>query len=124
VPAGREPDDFYAILGIAPDAGIDDIRRAYRELAKRWHPDRAGHDATFIFQRLSAAYEVLADPVARAAYDRERGIDTGPDHPGPPARRAPGGLIRRLSSPIAVLLACGIAERASDGAIVEPPGRS
>jgi hypothetical protein len=115
VPAGSEPDDFYAVLGLGPDAGVDDIRRAYHELAKRWHPDRAGRDATFIFQRLSAAYEVLADPVARAAYDRERGIDTGP---GPAERRAPGVLIRRLSSPIGVLLACGIAERASDGAIV------
>lgn len=118
MPAGREPDDFYAVLGLDPDAGIEDIRRAYHQLAKRWHPDRAGPDATFIFQRLSAAYEVLADPVARAAYDRERGGDAGSDDPGRPARRAPGVLIRRLSSPIAVLLARGIAERASDGAIV------
>jgi hypothetical protein len=118
VPAGPEPDDFYAVLGLAPDAGLDDIRRAFHELAKRWHPDRAGPDATFIFQRLSAAYEVLADPVARAAYDRERGIDTESGPPGLPARRAPGVLIRRLSSPIAVLLARGVAERAADGTIV------
>jgi hypothetical protein len=118
VPAGREPEEFYAILGLAPDAGIDDIRHAYRQLAMRWHPDRAGPDATFIFQRLSAAYQVLTDPVARAAYDRERDVGSGPGEPAPPARRAPGVLIRRLSSPIAVLLACGIAERAADGAIV------
>jgi molecular chaperone DnaJ len=118
VPAGRQPEEFYAILGLAPDAGMDDIRRAYRQLAMRWHPDRAGADATFIFQRLSAAYQVLTDPVARAAYDRERGAGSGPGEPVPPARRAPGVLLRRLSSPIGVLLACGIAERGEDGAIV------
>lgn len=115
VPAGREPDEFYAILGLATDASFDDIRRAYHQLAMRWHPDRAGPDATFIFQQLSAAHQVLTDPVARAAYDRERGAGCGP---GGPVRRAPGVLIRRLSSPIGVLLARGIAERADDGAIV------
>jgi len=118
VPAGHEPDELYAILGLAPDASVDDIRRAYHQLAMRWHPDRAGPDATFIFQRLSAAYQVLTDPVARAAYDRERGVGSGPGEPVPPARRAPGVLIHRLSSPIGVLLARGIAERADDGAIV------
>lgn len=118
MPIGRDPDEFYAILGLAPDASVDDIRRAYHHLAMRWHPDRAGSDATFIFQRLSAAYQVLADPVARAAYDRERGAGAAPGEPVPATRRAPGVLIRRLSSPIGVLLACGIAERADDGAIV------
>ena len=118
MPADREPDELYAILGLAPDASLDDIRRAYHQLATRWHPDRAGPDATFIFQRLSAAYQMLADPVARAAYDRERHVASGSGEPVPPARRAPGVLLRRLSSPIAVLLACGIAERADDGAIV------
>jgi curved DNA-binding protein CbpA len=118
VPAGRDPDEFYAILGLTPDAGVDDIRRAYHQLAMRWHPDRAGPDATFIFQRLSAAYQVLADPVARAAYDRERGVGPGAGEAVPPVRRAPGVLIHRLSRPIAVLLACRIAEHADDGAIV------
>ncbi|HSR98608.1 MAG TPA: J domain-containing protein, partial [Kofleriaceae bacterium] len=118
MPADREPDELYAILGLAPDADVEDIRRAYHQLATRWHPDRAGPDATFIFQRLSAAYQVLVDPLSRAAYDRERRAGSGPSEPVPPARRAPGVMIRRLSSPISVLLACGIAERAEDGAIV------
>lgn len=118
MPAGSEPDELYAILGLAPGASDDDIRRAFHQLAKRWHPDRSGPDATFIFQRLSAAYQVLADPVARAAYDRERRLRSGDGASEPPTHRAPGVMIRRLSRPIGVLLACGIAERDTDGTIV------
>lgn len=118
VRARGQPDDLYGILGIARDADDDEVRRAYRQLAMRWHPDRAGSDTTFIFQRLTAAYEVLADPTRRAAYDRELPHDAPPVPEQPPARRAPGVLLRRLSSPIDVLLASGIAERVGDGVIV------
>jgi curved DNA-binding protein CbpA len=44
MPPGQE--DHYALLGIAPDADVAELRRAWRELAKRWHPDRAGTDTT------------------------------------------------------------------------------
>jgi hypothetical protein len=96
----RECEDPYELLGVAPGADIEEIRRAYYALAKRWHPDRAGTDTTFIFQRLLAAYEMLIDSAT-----------------SPPRRRAPGVLIRRISSPIDVLLARGIARRTDDGVI-------
>jgi curved DNA-binding protein CbpA len=108
-------DDYYELLGIEPGADHDAIKRAWHELVQRWHPDRRGDDVTFIFQRLAAAYEVLSDPVARAAYDRRRGVAEAAPEAAP--RRAPGVLIRRLSGPIAALEACGIARRAKDGAI-------
>ena len=108
-------DDYYELLGISPNATDDELRGVWRQLAMKWHPDRAGADVTFIFQKLSAAYEVLRDPTTRAAYDATR------SHPS--LGRAPSVLIRRLSSPIEVLLACGAARRADDGLIelfVEP----
>jgi curved DNA-binding protein CbpA len=108
-------DDYYALLGIEPTATQDEIKRAWRELVHRWHPDRRGDDVTFIFQRLLAAYEVLSDPIARAAYDRR--VGTPPSSPEAPTRRAPGVLIRRLSGPLMALTACGIARRADDGVI-------
>lgn len=123
---GVPRDDYYELLGVADGADDEQIRQAWKRLAARWHPDRAGPDATFIFQRLSIAYAVLSDPVARAAYDRKRGTAKPPPPPEPappppPAtverKRAPGVLIRRLSSPLYVLLACGIAREAEDGVI-------
>ena len=62
----RVDDDFYALLGVEDRADVVELRRAWKQLALRWHPDRAGDDATAAFQRLSAAYAVLSDPVARA----------------------------------------------------------
>jgi curved DNA-binding protein CbpA len=101
-------DDYYAMLGLEPTCDDDAIRRAWRELALRWHPDRARTDTTFIFQRLSKAYEVLSDPEARAAYDRGR---------TPVSERAPGHLILRLSTTLPVLLANGTARHAEPGVI-------
>jgi curved DNA-binding protein CbpA len=72
VPADREPDELYAILGLAPDASLDDIRRAYHQLATRWHPDRAGPDATFIFPSSSARGSRDRDHATAAPPERDQ----------------------------------------------------
>ncbi|MEO7095144.1 MAG: DnaJ domain-containing protein [Polyangiales bacterium] len=110
------PEDYYELLGIAPDADDAELRRAWREVAKRWHPDRGGADTTFIFQKLLAAYNVISDPQARASYDRERGLKPAAPAPGP-TRRAPGVMIQRLSGPLNALLARGVARTGEDGVL-------
>ncbi len=59
----------YAVLGVDETASLVDIRRAYRLLALRFHPDRAGPDGQATFVRIARAYEVLSNMVARAEYD-------------------------------------------------------
>jgi curved DNA-binding protein len=63
--------DYYAVLGVARDASQDDIQRAYRKLARQYHPDinkePAAEDK---FKEIGEAYEVLKDPDKRAKYDR------------------------------------------------------
>jgi DnaJ-class molecular chaperone len=63
-------DDPYAILGVPRNASDDDIRRAFRKLAKELHPDlnRSGTDERF--KKVSSAYEILGDPDKRRAFDR------------------------------------------------------
>ena len=62
--------DYYATLGVPREAGADDIKRAYRKLARKYHPDlNKGKDAEANFKELGEAYEVLKDPEKRAAYD-------------------------------------------------------
>lgn len=102
------PEDLYELLGIPEHATDDELRRAWRQLAMRWHPDRAGNDTTFIFQKLLAAYNVLSDRAQRTAYDRTRGTPKRE----PTRRRAPGTLIRTLSAPLNALIARGVARRA------------
>ncbi|XP_069698375.1 dnaJ homolog shv [Periplaneta americana] len=67
--AGR---DFYAILGVPRNANTNQIKKAYRTLAKELHPDKNQNDpdASRKFQDLGAAYEVLSDPEKRETYDR------------------------------------------------------
>src|ERR1700722_6838293 len=64
--------DCYELLGIARNASIDDIKKAYRKLAMQHHPDRnhGNKEAEHKFKELSEAYEVLSDSQRRAAYDR------------------------------------------------------
>jgi hypothetical protein len=65
--------DFYALLGVDPSADADTITRAYREHAKRLHPDTAGDaDVSSRFSDLAAAYAVLSDRTTRREYDRVR----------------------------------------------------
>ncbi|MFA6162740.1 MAG: DnaJ C-terminal domain-containing protein [Methylobacter sp.] len=63
--------DYYKIMGLSRAASQDEIKRAYRKLARKYHPDVSKEkDAEAKFKELGEAYEVLQDPQKRAAYDR------------------------------------------------------
>ncbi len=64
--------DYYVILGVPVDAAPDEIRSAFRRLAREHHPDRTADENPRRFRNISEAYGVLSDPGQRARYDRER----------------------------------------------------
>jgi len=63
--------DLYELLGVSRDADGDAIKKAYRRLARQYHPDvNPDPEAQERFKEISLAYEVLSDPQKRASYDR------------------------------------------------------
>lgn len=105
-------DDYYALLGVDRQTARAELRRAFRRLALKWHPDRAGSGATATFQKILAAYTVLADPMSRAAYDRRSAVAVAATR-----GRAPAFQLSRLSGNINGLLACGAVRRAGNDVI-------
>lgn len=77
--------DYYAILGVPRDAGAEDIKRAYRKLARKYHPDVSKEaNAEEQFKEVSEAYETLKDAEKRAAYDQLGRHAPGEDFRPPP----------------------------------------
>jgi DnaJ-class molecular chaperone len=62
--------NFYKVLGISRDAKPEEIRSAYRLLARRYHPDISGHQDPVRFREVQLAYDTLSDPESRERYDR------------------------------------------------------
>src|SRR3954471_10436360 len=74
--------DHYTVLGVQRSATTGELRRAFRMLALRHHPDRAGPESTTVFQAIAEAYAVLSDPILRASYDaRLRAREQAPQAP-------------------------------------------
>jgi len=93
--------DYYRILGVDSRAEHATIHRAYRELARRFHPDAIGDDTTM--KLVNGAWDVLGDAVRRASYDQERAqVSTTiaapatmvvPRHAGPPPGKPSGSVL-------------------------------
>ncbi|MET4144089.1 J domain-containing protein [Arthrobacter sp. UYCo732] len=77
----------YDVLGLKADATQDEVKKAYRKLAAKTHPDVAGAVMAPLFMSVQDAYETLSNPAKRAAYDRELGCphrETAPSEPAAP----------------------------------------
>jgi molecular chaperone DnaJ len=74
--------DYYAILGVDQNAGREEIKRAYRQLARQYHPDANPSDpeAEERFKEITLAYEVLSDPAKRERYDLYGDESAGAQH--------------------------------------------
>jgi curved DNA-binding protein CbpA len=81
VDSKQEPDNYYALLGVHPSASPIEIRRAYRESSKKYHPDTTTlppATAKAKFQALNEAYAVVSNPDRRLSYDRQVGYSRVP----------------------------------------------
>ena len=90
--------DYYETLGVPKNASEEEIKKAYRKLAMKHHPDRnqgdGGKDSEAKFKEAKEAYEMLSDAEKRAAYDQygHAGVDPNMRGPGGPGAEGFGGF--------------------------------
>ena len=88
--------DFYEILGVAKNASDEEIKKSYRKLAMKFHPDRnqgeAAKEAEVKFKEAKEAYEMLSDPQKRGAYDQHGHAGVDPNMRGGPGAEGFGGF--------------------------------
>ncbi|XP_010528905.1 PREDICTED: dnaJ homolog subfamily B member 1-like [Tarenaya hassleriana] len=80
--------DYYRALLVDRNASDEELKRAYRKLAMKWHPDKNPNNKTHAeakFKQISEAYDVLSDPQKRADYDRYGGVRMKAQAPSPPS---------------------------------------
>jgi curved DNA-binding protein CbpA len=110
-----EPIDPYKTLQVDPEAEDEVIQAAYRRLARKYHPDVAGHDAPDRMSAINAAWDLIGDPVARRRFDGDRAIrahaaeaerrawasapPSPPDKPDKPAKPKPAAPGDRPAPP-------------------------
>jgi curved DNA-binding protein CbpA len=88
--------DYYTLLQITPSATFSEVQKAYRALAKLYHPDRnPAPDAGLAMAAINEAYAVLSDPVRRRDYDRERVVGAPFEVAGPILRAAFETLLKQ-----------------------------
>lgn len=85
--------NYYIILGISPATSGEGVRGAFRRLAKKFHPDKAGGERTAFFQDITEAYEVLSDPEKRKLYNQKLKYEkeTMPIHRAPKQHKKSNG---------------------------------
>ncbi|MDR2155557.1 MAG: molecular chaperone DnaJ [Burkholderiaceae bacterium] len=87
--------DYYEVLGVPKNASDDEIKKAYRKLAMKYHPDRNQGDAQNAeakFKEVKEAYEILSDPQKKAAYDQYGHAGVSPNMRGGPGPEGFGGF--------------------------------
>lgn len=89
--------DYYKVLGVSKDATIEEIRKAYRKLALKWHPDKNKDEkADDKFKEISEAYQVLSDDDKRKEYDlKDQFRSAPPQKPGRGRYRGPREFVFR-----------------------------
>ncbi len=93
--------DYYAVLGVGSTAAPDDIKKQYRRLAKKYHPDANPNDpkSTERFKEISEAYQIIGDAEKRRQYDEMRRLGAFSGYPGTSSRQRGGAGSPRPGAP-------------------------
>ncbi len=126
-------DELYKTLGVSKKASEDEIKKAYRKLARKYHPDKNPGDkeAEDRFKEISAAYDILGDPEKRKEYDEgsvfpgfggggQAPFGTGPPFPPPPPAASAASTSATSSAACSTAAAAAAGRKRRAGATSRP----